>query len=303
MTLIIPPVKPKVIHLTDQMSEIINRTLAVTASGGLCVWCGRSRIGKTTTALYLKDEVERRLASDDLNAFRVGYYAAGPISKKASNPDRLGIVGLYEGVFGLAVDRGVALKSSEYLTDMAIDALINRKIRLIAVDEAGKLPPEAIRGMTQVWDKAQSLEWPLTILFIGMDELPKNIRRYPQVRNRVVEWCYFKEYTFEETWDLLRKFHPYFAALDPLKPGHRAMVEFIFETYGGVPGLILPFVHTFDRRIQGYSKTVDVKFLRVIHLATAEEERMIRESQRREYLQRPDRQKSGEQKSDEEKVA
>jgi len=285
MTITIPPIRPKNILETNQMREVVHRTLAVTASGGLCVWCGRARIGKTTTAAYLVAELDKAMKNGDPAAFRAGYYSAGKISSKASNPDRLGIVSLYEGILGLTLDRGISMKSPEYLASMIVDNFITRKIRLVIVDEAGQLTSEALRGMVKVWDEAQFRHWPFTIVLVGMDNLPAIVNKYPQVRERVLEWCFFKEYSFDETWKLLREFHPHFRKLDPIKKEDKEQVAFIYDTYGGVPGLILPFVHKFERRVIGWNEPITVKFLRAIHIATQKEQQDIVESVEREYKQ------------------
>lgn len=292
MTITIPPIRQKNILETNQMKEVVHRTLAVTASGGLCVWCGMARIGKTTTADYLVAELDKALTNGDPNAFRARYYSAGYISSKAGNPDRLGIVGLYEGSLGLTLDRGISMKSPEYLASMVVDNFITRKIRLVIVDEAGQLTPQALRGMVKVWDEAQHRGWPFTIVLIGMDKLPTIVNKYPQVRGRVLEWCYFKEYSFDETWELLREFHPHFRKLDPINKEDKELVAFIYETYGGVPGLILPFIHKFERRVIGWKDPITVKFLRSIHIATQKEQKEIVESAKREYKQSPQKEKN-----------
>jgi hypothetical protein len=150
-----------------------------------------------------------------------------------------------------------------------VHALKKKRIQLIFVDEAGNLSVDAIRGMVLARDTAELENWTLSIVFIGMDDLPAKMVSLPQINNRTDEWCYFEPYSLEETFVLLGKLHPHFACLDLNNREHREQVEFIYEQYGGVPGLIVPFI----RRLKSRQNTeldgvIDITGLMAVHLST-----------------------------------
>ena len=98
---------------------------------------------------------------------------------------------------------------------------------MIFIDEAGGLSVDAIQGMILVRDTAFSMHWPLTLVLIGMDDLPVKVNSKCQIKGRVSEWCYFVEYGFDDTWHLLAELHPHFAGLDKKNEEHREQIEFL----------------------------------------------------------------------------
>jgi len=133
------------------------------------------------------------------------------------------------------------------------------------VDEAGTLSLEAIRGLCLIRDIAANEDWTLTIVFIGMDDLPDKLVKIPRIHLRLLDTCHFTQYEVEDTWRLLEKLHPYFAKLDPKSKAHREQVETIHEMCGGLPGLIVPYVHKLSYRLQSLKGEVDLLFLRAVH--------------------------------------
>jgi len=102
-----------------------------------------------------------------------------------------------------------------------------------------------------------------------MDDLPMKMVSLPQIKNRTDEWCYFKPYSLKETFKLLGKLHPHFAGLNLENKEHLEQVEFVYEQFGGVPGLIVPFI----RRLKSRQHTelegvIDITGLMAVHLST-----------------------------------
>jgi hypothetical protein len=122
--------------------------------------------------------------------------------------------------------------------------------------------------MTLVRDIAENEGYALTIVFVGMDDLPQKMTRLPQVHRRVKEVCYFSQYNLDETWALLKELHPYFAGLDGSKSPHREQVEAVHEFCLGLPALIVAFVQKLDYRLTNYKGEVDTKFLRAVYELT-----------------------------------
>jgi hypothetical protein len=269
MKILFPKPRQKKIVVTDTMTEIINRTLAVHTLSALVVWSGQSRVGKTTTGCYMVDQLNQQFNENDPDSFRAVYYEVGEIKKGSGNEMKKGIRSLYRGALHSQLDEGFYRNNPpEAIAEQLVYGLHRKHIGLVIVDEAGCLSLDAIRGMTLVRDNAESQGYTLTIVFIGMDDLPQKMNLLPQVRYRVKEWCNFSQYTLDEVWVLLKELHPYFANLNGSKSAHREQVEVVHELCLGLPGLIIPFVQKFDYRLTNYAGEVDVKFLRAVYELT-----------------------------------
>lgn len=238
------PVKTVVVE-TGMMKSAIRRTLAVHHLGGLCVWSGRAGMGKTTTAQHMVKLIEDAYNPENPRAFRVMHYQAG--SKNITKSEaKHGIRSLYHGV-GCKLDGGVyRTHLPEELAAELVHFLKKTNIQIVFVDEAGCLSLDAIRGIVLVSDTARLAGLPLTVVLIGMDNLPTKVKRTPQVERRIHEWCYFKPCTVEETYKLLAALHPHFASLSLTNASHKEQVSYVHEACKGMPGSIVPFVSRFS---------------------------------------------------------
>lgn len=237
-------VKPVVVE-TGMMKSAVRRTLAVHHLGGICVWSGRAGMGKTTTAQHMAKLTEDAYDPDNPRAFRVVHYEAG--SKNPTKSDaKHGIRSLYYGV-GCKLDEGVyRTHLAEELAADLIHFLKKMNIQIIFVDEAGCLSLGAIRGIVLVSDTARLLDLTLTIVLIGMDNLPTKVKCNPQVERRIHEWCYFKPCTLEETYNLLAALHSHFASLSLKNKSHKEQISYVHEACKGMPGSLVPFVSRFS---------------------------------------------------------
>jgi hypothetical protein len=155
------------------------------------------------------------------------------------------------------------------LAKQLVYGLKRKNIRMIFIDEAGTLSLDAIRGMVLVRDVAQIQGWPLSLVFIGMDDLPTKMCAVPQIENRIHEWSYFAEYRLEELFEMLKELHPHFAGLDLNNPMDREQVEFIHQKFGGMPGLVVPFLNKLDRREGKFGTgSIDLRVLKAVYLRT-----------------------------------
>ncbi len=191
-----------------------------------------------------------------------------------------GIKSLYNAALNTRLDESVYVRNPpEHLAGLLVHGLRVRNISMIFVDEAGCLSVDAIRGMVLVRDIAENTGWPLTIIFVGMDDLPVKMTRLPQIENRIHEWCFFKEYDFDGTWAMLAELHPHFAGLDSNCPEHQEQVKFIHSRYGGFPGLLVPFLQRLEHRFKqlcstGMVTVIDLTLLRAVHLLTARDKEL-----------------------------
>lgn len=256
----------EIIVPTDLMREVVNRTSAI--HPGIALWYGDSRLGKSTTARYMVEKIAEAYEASNPHAFRAVHYEVGEIAGWTGNEQKKGIKSLYYATVG-RIDEGVYRHDpAESLAAQLVLGLRRKNIRMICVDEAGTLSLEAIRGMILVSDTAQNLNYPLSLVLIGMDDLPTKVRHLPQVENRIDEWCFFEAYGLAETGRLLSHLHPHFEGLDYNDPEQFAQVECVYEMFGGFPGLIVPFLKKLERYQQLEPEEITVTYLRILRLRT-----------------------------------
>jgi hypothetical protein len=120
--------------------------------------------------------------------------------------------------------------------------------------------------------EAENAGWQLSVVLIGMDELPSVVKRSPQVRRRVHEWCYFEPYSFDDTWDFVAAIHPHFRGLARSDEEHAAQVRFLHEDLRGLPGAIVPFLQKLDATQRACALPIDLTLLRAVHQVTSGDE-------------------------------
>lgn len=253
---------------TEQMQRAANRTLAVHRGSALSVWSGPSRVGKTTTAHQLTGQINRQYDASNPNTFRAVHYEAGEIPTGSGNTQKRGIRSLYTAVVGRLDEGTYRHLPPEELARQLVHGCQRKAVQMVLIDEAGMLSLDAIRGMVLVRDTAELMGKTLSLVFIGMDDLPQKMCAIPQVEKRIHEWVYFEPYTLDETWALLAELHPYFQTLDARKQAHRDQVAFVHEQFGGMAGEIVPFLRRLTHRLQGYTDEVDMRLLRAVHMMT-----------------------------------
>jgi|ERR1043165_2528838 hypothetical protein len=266
-----PEPSPKVTVETPFMIEVMGAVMKNQLTGNLSCWYGNAGIGKTTLGGHLEKKINEAFSKNQANpnAFRARHYQVGDNSEGGSEQK--------QGIKVLYVAMGVPLPEGEYrfrqtheLADEAVEIAKRKRIKVFLVDEAGLLSINAIRGLVTIRDRSLKIGWPITIIFIGMDDLPQKLNSIPQIRRRVHPWVYFAEYTFEETWNLLSKLHPHFSKLDKNDKGHLSQVKFVYETFGGNPGSITLFLLELDSALESFQGEVTEKFLRTVHYLMTE---------------------------------
>jgi hypothetical protein len=238
------PIQAAIIE-TGMMRWAMKRTTAVHHLGGFCMWSGRAGMGKTTAAQQMVKLIEEGYAPSNPKAFRAVHYEAGSVEDWTKNEAKRGIRSLYCGV-GYGLDEGAyrGYLPEELAADL-VHFLIKTNTQFIFVDEAGLLSRKALRGMATVSDTAKLKGWTLTIVLIGMDNLPTKLADKAQLERRVYEWIYFKPCTLEETLKLLATLHPYFETLSLKDKGQRRQVQYIHDACKGMPGSVVPFASRF----------------------------------------------------------
>jgi hypothetical protein len=259
----LPTPRPRQIFPTGMMKLACERTLTHHYNHPIVVWTGPSRVGKSTTARYFRDDLNEQHGRKVAHSFRAFHYELGRSAYyRDARDEKRAIKSLYEAVVS-PLDHGTYLRSqSESLAQMLIQALTDREIQCLLVDEAGHLTPQAVNGMVLIRNTAENMGWPLSIVLIGMNDLPSNVTREPQNAGRVAEWIVFEPIKMlMETRGLLEVMHPFFSTLSEEDPSHAGIVEWIHQEFEGVPGRIKNFVDRFARYYNDGSRNVDLAFL------------------------------------------
>lgn len=257
-------------------------------------------MGKTTTAQEMIKLIESEYNPDNPKAFRVVHYELG---KSPKHEPKQGIRSLYYGV-GYKLDEGKYRNClAEELAADLVHFLKKMNIQIIIPDEAGCLSLEAIRGIVLVSDTARLMGFTLSIIFIGMDNLPIKLERNPQIARRVYEWCYFKPCTLKETHKLLAALHPYFAGLNLSNKSDQEQISYIHDTCKGMPGSIVPFASRFGgmfREFPDEDPLVNIQAALIQPLF--DKQRSIKDSQHNYSREmQNDDEESGDEKADEER--
>lgn len=276
-TLSFPAPKSEALVVTGMMKYAAKLTLDAHCNGGFVVWSGGVGRGKSVCARWMADELNSQYDPQNPSAFRVKHYEVGKIPPWSGVEEKIAIRSLWHATIG-SMDEGMYRKFPvEALAELLVHSWMRICLQLVFVDEAGRLSLNAIDGLVLVSDTAANMKWPLTMGLIGMDDLPVKVGRNDRVKRRVYQWCYFKPYKLNETWDLLAALHTYFAALDRKNSSHREQVKLIHELTGGIPGYIAPFVSRFAGMLRDHPEIDPMVNIRAAHYQPSREEERIRE--------------------------
>jgi hypothetical protein len=267
--------------VTNFMRVTRDRIVKLQPFGLGATMSGRSRLGKTTTAEWIVESINAKYTPENPRAFRAFHYQVGKISGRFANDEKRGIKSVWSGALEEALDEGRYRRLlPESLAEELVHGLRRRRIALGFIDEAGLLSSGAIRGMIgTVRDKSLKMGWPLTLVFVGMDELPQKLDEVPQVRERVTCWIPFTEYERRDTVRLLRGIHPHFANASKENPDVREQMLFIHNTIGGYPGKIVSFLSAVDTWLPTLGGEYTLEAFKAVHkLVRLDREKLLREA-------------------------
>jgi type II secretory pathway predicted ATPase ExeA len=163
---------------------------------------------------------------------------------------------------------------------------MKRRIEMVFVDEAGLYSLPALRGLIAIRDHMVEEGGRLTLVLIGMDDLPTKIDQNPQVAGRVHEWCFFEPYTPSETEQLVRAISPLWASADSENLEVQRQLTFLHQASNGIPGHVVPFVQKVEQEVAGGQK-LSVALLKAVQLRTARNRKQSQTAQRNAYRNQP----------------
>lgn len=267
----------KVRILTGMMKYASKLTLEAHYNNGLIMWSGGVGRGKTWCAEWMVDELNAQYDSLKPDTFRLKHYEVGRIAKWSGREEKIALRSLYHASIG-PMDEGVYRTFPlEAIAEIIVHGLRRMGYQIIFVDEAGRLSLGALDGLVLVSDTAGIMKWPLTIVIIGMDDLPVKIKLNERINSRVHQKVCFEPYKLHETWDLLAALDPYFAGLDRKKLEDKDQVALVHELTGGNPRDITSFVGRFIGMRQGHPNIDPMVLIRSAHIQPSREEMRMRE--------------------------
>lgn len=255
---------------TAAMRTALDRTLSVHAGGQFATWTGASRLGKTTTASWARNQINAAADRDDgdPDAFRAAYLEVGKVGPWGGHAQKSVLRSLYHGLIGKMPEAVYRQSPLEDLAAMTVAGLAQDNTQVVWLDETGRLSVDALDGLCLVVDAAAGADppFPLTIVLVGMNDLPTKVHTREQLKNRIHEWVHFAPYSPDETWKLLAALHPHFAALNSRRRAHQEQVEFVHDLALGRPGLVVPFVRRLAHWARVHGQDIDLTLLRAVHL-------------------------------------
>ena len=270
------------IYITDLVREARTRTFVVHQGGAMVVYTGKAGTGKTTTAREIRRALERKFDSSNPDAFRAVHFEFGRVNVGQGNESKRAIRSVYDAV-GLNLPEGdYNSMTVEGLATTLVEFLRLQRIEMIFADEAGLVSFEAIGGLVTLLNVAKNMGWRLTVILIGMDDLPIKLKRRQQTDRRAYEWIHFHPYGLEDTIRLLKVMHPHFEQLDEHSDDGKEQFEYMHKITGGLPGYMFPFICRFDYRWRGFKdlQPINTAFLQRVHMLTQDSMNMAMEESR-----------------------
>jgi hypothetical protein len=223
------------------------------------------------------DELNAQYDPQNPESFRLLHYEVGTIAKWSGREDKTALRSLYHKIIG-PMDEGVYRRFPlEAIAEMIVHGLKTTGCQIIFVDEAGRLSLGALDALVLVSNTAGLMGWPLTIVIIGMDDLPFKITLNPRIYSRVCQKICFEPYKLKETWDLLAVLDPHFARLNREDRKAKEQVELVHELCGGNAREITSLVSRFAGMLREHPDVDPLIAIRGAHQQPTREERRIRE--------------------------
>jgi Cdc6-like AAA superfamily ATPase len=271
------PVTQRRIVVTDTIELAASRILIVhEMRGQFALMAGRSGAGKTTAATHICSALTEDCDNKAPNAFRARQYVSSDM--RAVRADMIERRLLAE-FLGKALDISVPVdsrrQSPAMLSSQILVALKQRNIQMVFIDEAGLVPSLGLNVLANLMNEAcLKHHFPLTIVLVGMNDLPLTAYELPQVRRRIGDTICFEPYTAADALVVLREVDPYFSSLQTRPAEHDEVMEFLMSpevSDGGMLGQMIQLVERASKfaKVQGHTPSITA--LRTAHLIKAKD--------------------------------
>lgn len=271
MPLVFPHLRTTDVVFTTAMRAAQTRILGAHQNRGqMVVLTGKSGAGKTTAALHLNGGVNAACAGGAEHAFNARYYVATDMRRAAGDVlQRRLLAEFAKQVLRLTVPKDVRTIDVPGLMNTIAAGLRLGNIQMVFLDEAGHIPAAGLDHLATLINIVSTAEQhPLTVVLVGMHDLPTNVLSLPQVARRVTEFVYFEAYDVKTALLVLRTVHPFFETVDETTKEGNEVMAFLLDDMvsdGGLIGLMVPLVERAAAVASQLKMPFGIRALRLAH--------------------------------------
>ena len=275
MSLLYPAPRQSRIVVTPEMESAFHRVAVChSGPGQMVAVVGPSGAGKTTSLRLLSRQIDEDCAANVQNAWRTLYYVTADLTNAhRTTLERHVLAQMLSDGFGLSVEKDLRRSRPEDLRQKILLAARQRNVQMVFIDEAGLIPSLGLNALANLVNAAEvNFQWPLTIVLVGMNNLPLTIRELPQVERRVVDTIFFQPYGPEEALEALAQIEPFFESLDLGTEDGQAVMEFLTSpevSSGGMLGIMIQLVQRTADLCQRDGRPFCLRELRMVHHLSA----------------------------------
>lgn len=275
MSLLYPAPRHSRVVVTPEMESAFHRVAVChSGPGQMVAVVGPSGAGKTTSMRLLSRQIDEDCAANVPNAWRTLYYVTADLTNAhRTTIERHVLAQLLSDGFGLSVEKDLRRSRPEDLRQKILLAARQRNVQMVFIDEAGLIPSPGLNALANLVNAAEvKFQWPLTIVLVGMNNLPITIRELPQVDRRVVDTIFFQPYGPEEALEALAQIEPFFETVDLGTDDGLAVMQFLTSpevSSGGMLGVMIQLVQRTADLCQRDGRPFSLRELRMVHQLSA----------------------------------
>lgn len=170
--------------------EILSSINKYPTRGRVFVWHGESGVGKTEAALSLHNQLRLFSSAEREEYFRAIYHPTAPLDYGHIHSMKQLTLQLLSGLRDYPVDALGRQAIHELTSTLAVE-LRRQNVRLMLIDDAHLLPQSSLRAVLSLRNTVCG-SWPLSLIFIGCEELHHTISECRDISRHVSGWYSFE---------------------------------------------------------------------------------------------------------------
>ncbi len=243
--------------------------------GQFFVVTGHAGAGKTTASGYICNEVNQAFegAADSPDAFAAKRFEVTDHRRGRGHIMGTRLLAEFaEKVVGYKVPTDIRIVDHATLADVIIRGMVFHRIEMVFIDEAGRVPLEGIERLAMLLNKAaEEYEHRLTIVLVGMHDLPITMATLPQIARRVTHTMMFGACDREVLRNVLEGMDPQFLFACSEREREEALQFLMTEevSKGGLLGYVIPVVEHARTIASSNGEPLALVHLRMAHALRA----------------------------------